>query len=85
MLSLFSDNVPAVNIGSWPLEVSMFDGDLMAGPVVSLFAEDIEEARRNVTSNPQRAHGDLQRVMRAFFMPETILPEDAQAIIKKPR
>jgi hypothetical protein len=77
--------VPTVSIAAWPLEVAMFDGDLIAGPVVTLYAEEVEEARRNITANPQRAHADLQRVMRAFFMPETLLPEDAAALVKKPR
>jgi hypothetical protein len=63
----------------------MFDGDLMAGPVVTLFAEEEEEARRNITANPQRAHADLQRIMRAFFMPETLQPDEAPAVVKKPR
>jgi hypothetical protein len=77
--------VPAVCIGSWPLNVAMFDGDLMAGPVVTLFSEEMDESRRNITANPQRAHGDMQRIMRAFFMPETIQPEEAGAVVKKPR
>ena len=39
---LFRDNVPAVLLASWNLDAAMFEGDKVAGPVMTLFAEDVE-------------------------------------------
>jgi len=41
---MFSDNVPTVCLAQWPLEASMWDGDVIAGPVPTLFTEDIANA-----------------------------------------
>ncbi len=36
--------MPAVDMGSWDLCCDCFDGEKTAGPVPTLFAEDVEEA-----------------------------------------
>jgi hypothetical protein len=82
---MFRDNVPAVCVARWDLEATMYDGDIMAGPVVTLFTDDEDGARSCLVANPQRAHADLQRIMRSFFMPELITAKEAAALIKKPR
>jgi hypothetical protein len=74
-----------VRVARWDLEATMYDGDIMAGPVVTLFTDDEEGARNSLGANPQRAHGDLQRIMRSFFMPELVTEKEAVALIKKPR
>ncbi len=39
---MFSDNVPTVRLAEWPLTASMWDGELLNGPVPTLFSEDIK-------------------------------------------
>ena len=40
----FRDNVPSVLLGSWPMDASMWDGELLTGPVPTLFSEDIKSS-----------------------------------------
>jgi hypothetical protein len=77
--------VPTIAVASWPAETRLFSGDDTAGPIPTLFSEDIEAAREAITENLIRAHSDLQRLMKIFIMPETIDMEEAIAMVKKPR
>jgi hypothetical protein len=72
-------------LASWELNCNLFDGEECAGPVPVLFADDPEEASRNVEANPARLHADLQRLHKMFFMPEFVDCVEAAAIIRKPR
>jgi hypothetical protein len=81
----FRDNVPAICLGQWPLNADLFDGDEQAGPVPTLFAEDVEAAAEGLNRNAARAHADIQKLSRVFFMPEVVDLEEATSIIKKPR
>jgi hypothetical protein len=81
----FSDNVPAICLGQWALKADLFDGDEQAGPVPTLFAEDKEGAMEGLIRNVARAHADIQKLARVFFMPEVVDLDEALAIIKKPR
>jgi hypothetical protein len=83
--SVCSDNVPAVLIKSWPLASTMWDGDVLAGPVPTLFAEDVEASREAFLDNMAKAHNDLGKLYRAFFMPEHILVDEAADLLRKPR
>jgi hypothetical protein len=74
-----------VCLAQWPLEASLYDGDIAAGPIPTLFAEDIEAATENVSANPATAHADVQRMARVFFMPETLSKAEAVQLVKKPR
>jgi hypothetical protein len=82
---LFSDNVPAICLGQWALNVDLFDGEDQAGPVPTLFAENKEDALDNLNRNVGRAHADIQKLARAFFMPEVVDLEEATSLVKKPR
>ncbi len=70
---------------SWPLSATMWDGDILAGPVPTLFAEDADLSSEAITSDPARAHGDLAKLYRAFFMPEHVPLPDAVELLRKPR
>lgn len=70
---------------TWPLEATTFNGDSTAGPVPTLFAEDVEGASEAINSNPARAHADIQRLARVFYMPEILTPTEATQLVKKPR
>ena len=84
-LSYSSDNVPTMLLMSWGLDCQMFEGDSVAGPIPTLFGEDIIASKSAISANPERAFSDFQRLVRAFFMPETLQPEEAPNFVKKPR
>jgi hypothetical protein len=77
--------VPAICLGLWPLNATLFDGDEQAGPVPTLFAEDIEGARSGLDRNTARAHANIQKLNRTFFMPELVDLKDAISLVKKPK
>ena len=70
---------------SWGLDCLMFEGDSVAGPIPTLFGEDINASKSAISANSERAFSDFQRLVRAFFMPETLQPEEAPNFVKKPR
>jgi len=77
--------VPTLNLAEWSLDASLFEGDKVAGPVPSLFAEDTVASLEAIANNPSKAYGDYQKLMRSFFMPENIELEETAALLKKPR
>ena len=77
--------MPTIQLGAWPLEATMYEGEKTAGPVATLFAEDEEATREAISSHVDKAHSDYQRLTRCFFMPEIISMEEAISLIKKPR
>jgi hypothetical protein len=82
---VFRDNVPTIKLTSWEVTTRLFNGEAAAGPVPALFSEDITASLSALLENPQRAHQDIQRAMKSFFMPETVELEEALQLIKKPR
>jgi hypothetical protein len=81
----FRDNIPAICLGQWALNTELFDGDEQAGPVPTLFAEDKEGAMEGLIRSSNRAHADIQKLARVFFMPEVVNLDEALSIVKKPR
>jgi hypothetical protein len=63
----------------------MWDGDILAGPVPTLFAEDADLSSEALAGDPAKAHGDLAKLYRAFFMPEHLQLTDAVELLRKPR
>ncbi len=82
---MFSDIVPTICLAKWPLEATMWDGDEIAGPVPTLFTEDVESATAAITKDVARAHQDLSRISRVFFVPEHVNMAKAALLVKKPR
>ncbi len=80
-----SDNLPAIKLKTWPLTADLFDCDVMKGPVPTLFADAPAEAEAAIRAGPIRAHADLQRLVRSFFMAESLDPAAALKLIKSPR
>ena len=72
-------------LSSWALDANLFEGDLTAGPVPTIFSEEVEAAREAINSGREKAHADIQRMARMFLMVESILQEEAAGIVKKPR
>ena len=57
----------------------------MAGPIPTCFGEDPGASIAAISANSAQAFADYQRLVRAFFMLETIQLEDATSLVKKPR
>jgi hypothetical protein len=74
-----------VDLVGWQMNCAMFDGDLAAGPIPTLFSEDCNSSLENLKINVKKAHHDLQRAAKAFLMPELLTLEEATLLIKKPR
>ena len=82
---IYSDNLPTVLIKSWLLEVDLFDGDLLAGPIPSLYSDDPDASLAGITSDPLKSHWDLQKISKTFFMAEAVTVANVVAMLKKPR
>ena len=82
---IYSDNLPTFLIKSWLLEVDLFDGDLLAGPIPSLYSDDPDASLAGLTSDPLKSHWDLQKISKTFFMAEAVTVVNAVAMLKKPR
>jgi len=63
----------------------MWDGEILAGPVPTFYAENAAEARAAFMADQIKGHADILKMERIFFMPEVIGLEEAQALVKKPR
>ena len=70
---------------TWKADSTLFDGDIMAGPVPSLFSEDPEASLSGITREPRKYHWDLMKICHLLFMPESVSFDEATATIKKPR
>ncbi len=46
--------VPTVKLAEWPLRCEFFDGDLLDGPVPTLFAEDGDAALNAMQASPEK-------------------------------
>lgn len=79
------NNVPAHLLSSWDLRCDLFDGDLLAGPVLTLFGDDPDAIRQAICSDHAKTHWDLQKPNRHFIQPELVPLKAAAAVEKKPR
>jgi hypothetical protein len=82
---MFRDNVPTVELALWNLGATLFEGEVAAGPVPVLFSDDPEASLTALESGTLKAHSDLQKIARTFFMPETVQLAEALNVVKKPR
>lgn len=82
---MFSDNLPVHLVKSWPIDCCMFDDDLLSGPVPSIFSEKTEDTQAALEADPLKAHADILRIHKAFFMPELISMTEMASLFKKPR
>jgi hypothetical protein len=59
-ISVHRDNIPTVVIQKWPLQATLFDEKVLAGPVPILFAEDMDSARENMMADMAKVSGGHQ-------------------------
>jgi ribosome-binding ATPase YchF (GTP1/OBG family) len=82
---VFRDNVPCVLLGQWDLQADYFEDEVLSGVIPVLFAENPSEAEKGLLNDLVSARKDLDRINRAFFIPESVDLEMAFKIVKKPR
>ena len=70
---------------SWPLHASLFDGELAAGLVPTLFAEESDSAIDSLNKDLVKTHADISKINRIFFVAEHVSLTEAQGLLKKPR
>jgi hypothetical protein len=63
----------------------MFDGDVVSGPVPTLFSDRPDAARAALDSDPEKAFDDLSKILRKLVIHEYIPPASGWAIVLKPR
>jgi hypothetical protein len=85
ILYAYRDNVPTIKLGEWPLLCNMWDGEILAGPVPTLFADTPDVDAHSLKSDMGKAHYDLNRLHRVFVGHEHIELKEALALVKKPR
>ena len=77
--------MPAILLDTRSLAANMFEGNMLAGLVPTLFADDPTAAERAITSDAARAHWDINKINKVFMVPENISLKDAVNLLKKPR
>ncbi len=74
-----------VQLCIWDIHASMFDNDVAAGLVPTIFAEDPDTTTTNMNKDLARLHGDIMKMNRIFFSPEVVTVTEAASLFKKPR
>ena len=77
--------MPTIHINTWPLSATLFDGEVAGGVVPVLFATDEAAALDSITSDLAKAHWDVNKLNKVFFISESINLKEVLALIKKPR
>ena len=77
--------MPTIHINTWPLSATLFNGEVAGGVVPVLFATDEAAALDSITSDLAKAHWDVNKLNKVFFISESINLKEALALIKKPR
>jgi hypothetical protein len=74
-----------VLLAEWSLTREMFDGDVVSGPVPTLFSDRPEAAKAALANDPKKAFQDLGKILRKLVIHENIPPSAGWAIVLKPR
>ena len=84
-LKFCRDNIPCICLGQWDLSADYFEDEMLSGMIPVLFAENPSEAEKGLMKDLISARKDLDRINRAFFIPEAVDLETALKVVKKPR
>jgi hypothetical protein len=79
------DRVPAVILAEWNLTCEMFDGEVISGPVPTLFSDRPEAAKAALVADPEKAFADLGKILRKLVIHEYVPPSAGWGIVLKPR
>ena len=53
---LLRDRVPTYLVLEWDAVCTMWDGDAISGPVPTLYADNVELAKKAIVADPAKAH-----------------------------
>ncbi len=79
------DNTPSILLCEWEVESDYLEDDRITGVMPVLFANDPKAAEAGMMDNLATARKDLDKINRAFFVPECLDYEEAAKVAKKPR
>ncbi len=79
------DRVPAVLLAEWNLACEMFDGEVISGPVPTLFSDRPEAAKAALVGDPEKAFADLGKILRKLVIHEYVLLAAGWGVVLKPR
>jgi hypothetical protein len=82
---LCRDNTPSILLCEWEVESDYLEDDRITGVMPVLFANDPKAAEAGMMDNLATARKDLDKINRAFFVPESLDIEEAAKVAKKPR
>jgi hypothetical protein len=74
-----------VLLSEWNLACEMFDGDVVSGPVPTLFSDRPDAAKVALGNDPEKAFQDLGKILRKLVIHEYVPPAAGWAIVLKPR
>jgi hypothetical protein len=77
--------VPTVLVAEWNAHCDMFDGEHAKDPVPLLFALCLDEAKANLSKDPERAFNDLQRIFSRLGVTENIPSHSSFESVMSPR
>jgi hypothetical protein len=79
------DNIAAVTLAAFPVLCGLFDGDIGAGPVPTLFSTDPEGTVERMRSNPRAAHQICQALATRLLTLEQLSGTEALELVLNPR
>jgi hypothetical protein len=74
-----------VIMAEWSLAYEMLDGDVISGPMPTLFSDRPETAKAALANDPEKAFQDLGKILRELVIRENIPLSAGRAIVLKPR
>ena len=77
--------MPSIHLKTWPTSATLFEGEVAAGPVPTLFATDVDAATAAISADVARAHWDINKLAKLFLVAESLSMKEALNIMKKPR
>ncbi len=82
---MYRDTTPAIKLRRWPFNAALFDGEVAAGLIPTLFAPDPEATSAAITANRLKAHYYVNKLNKVLFMPEHLQLKEALHLLKKHR
>lgn len=83
--TIYRDNLPTVHITTWPMTSNLFDGEVAAGLVPTLFTSDPTATLAAITTEVIKAHADLAKVNKTITTYESVSVAEALLVLKKAR
>ena len=73
-----------MELGEWPIQAEMWDGEVLAGPVPRFFSANPSEAVRAMKDNPELVWKDLNKINSKLFVAENVAAVRAFDMLSNP-